>query len=161
MSDKGPEHVESMSEGVANSRREGLGRVFASPRSMGGWLCIGGVCSHFFERPFTDSVCEIYGNPAGTSDGQQTWECMAILVAIDIRATLWDTERIILKARGDNIGALTLVINMCLASPAIATIACELARNLLRSGCSAYTRHRPWHCGQTVQGETYYCVSVD
>ena len=110
---------------------------------MGGWLCIDGVYSHFFECPITDNDCEIYGHPAGTSEGQQTWECLAILVAIDVWAGFWNTECIILKLKGDNIGALTLLTKMRPASLAIVIIVRELALRLAELSFPPDAVHTP------------------
>ena len=45
-------------------------------------------------------------------DGQQVWECLAILIAIRMWAHIWSKERIILRICGDNVGALTLCIKL-------------------------------------------------
>ena len=81
----------------------------ASPFGMGGWLMIDGVITHFFSCPISDADVEIYDMPRGTADGQQLWECLAILIAVDIWTSHWSQSRIILKVKADNVGALTLL----------------------------------------------------
>lgn len=98
---------------------------------MGGWLCIDEVYSHFFECPITDADCKLYGNHVGSCEGQQTWECFAILVPINMWAYQRNTDRIILKVRGDNIGALTLRIKMRPANPATTIVDRELTLGLI------------------------------
>ena len=73
---------------------------------------IDGIIKHFFACPITDEDVAVYDMPRGTADGQQLWECLAILVAVDIWSSLWLQNRIILKVKADNVGALTLLIKM-------------------------------------------------
>ena len=65
---------------------------------------IDGVIKHFFSCPISDEDVAIYDMPRGTADGQQLWECLAILVAIDIWSSHWSQRRIILKVKADNVG---------------------------------------------------------
>ena len=83
----------------------------------------------------------------GTLDGsctvQQLWECLAILVAIDIWACQWPQSRVVLKVRGDNVGALTLLIKMRPANAKQAIIARELALRLVELSFPPDAVHTP------------------
>ena len=73
----------------------------ASPYGMGGWLTIDGTLTNYFATDISDEDELIYGCPRGTSKGQQLWEVLAILVAVDIWVLQWQQQRIVLKIRGD------------------------------------------------------------
>ena len=103
----------------------------ASPYGLGGWLMEDGVITRYFSCPISDFDVAIYDMPRGTPDGQQIWECLAILVAIDMWSSIWQQNRIVLKVKADNVGALTLLIKMRPGSPKIAIIARELALRLV------------------------------
>ena len=103
----------------------------ASPYGMGGWLTIDGVLTNYFATDISDEDEQIYGCPRGTSNGQQLWEALAILVAVDIWASQWQQHRIILKVRGDNIGALTLLIKMRPDNAKMAIVARGLALRMI------------------------------
>ena len=79
----------------------------ASPWGMGGWLTIDGLITHFFACPVDDSDVQLLGVERGTSVGQQVWECLAVLIAVDLWSYIWRQDRIQLKVRGDNVTALT------------------------------------------------------
>ena len=51
-----------------------------------------------------------YGYDIGDNAGQQVWEALAILVAVDRWTAHWNRQRIILKVKGDNVTALVLLI---------------------------------------------------
>ena len=56
----------------------------ASPCGMGGWLSMNGNITHFLACPLTaDDAC-IYDTVLGIADSHQLWECLAVLVAVDI-----------------------------------------------------------------------------
>ena len=84
----------------------------ASPWGLGGWLSIDGVVTHYFACPITKEDVSMFSTPTGSADGQQLWECLAVLVAIDVWSSLWNQQRIVLKVRGDHVGTLTLLIKM-------------------------------------------------
>jgi hypothetical protein len=115
----------------------------ASPWGLGGWLSRDGVITHFFASPITTEDQEIYSMASGTPEGQQLWECLAVLVAVDAWTKLWQEERIVLKVRGDNVGALTLLIKMRPSSPALAIVARELALRLIELSFPPDAVHTP------------------
>ena len=104
---------------------------------------IDGVIKHYFACPITDEDVSIYDMPRGTADGQQLWECLAILVAVDIWSSLWLQNRIILKVKADNVGALTLLIKMRPGSSRIAIVARELALRLVELSFPPDVLHTP------------------
>ena len=85
----------------------------------------------------------MFGIPIGTAVGQQLWECLAVLVAVDIWTHLWKQSRIILKVWGDNVGALTLVVKMRPPTPTIAIVARELALRLVELSFPPDAEHTP------------------
>ena len=85
----------------------------------------------------------MFDMPIGSADGQQLWECLAILVAIDIWSKLWNQQRIILKVRSDNVGALTLLLKMRPANATIAKVARELALRLADLSFPPDAMHTP------------------
>ncbi len=103
----------------------------ASPWGLGGWLSVDGVITHYFACPISDEDQSIYSIASGIADGQQLWECLAVLAAIDVWSTQWQQDRIVLKVPGDNIGALTLLLKMGPATPSLAIVARELALKLI------------------------------
>ena len=86
----------------------------ASPWGLGGWLAINGDIKQYFTSPLSDADIAKYGYAIGDAAGQQLWEALAILVAVDIWASYWCQQRVILKVRGDNVAALVLLIKLSL-----------------------------------------------
>ena len=115
----------------------------ASPWGMGGWLTIDGVLTHYFASPITPDDVKRYKMKVGDSDGQQLWECLAILIAVDAWAAVWSQQRVVLKIRGDNVGALVLCIKMRPATATIAIVARELALRLAELSFPPDAVHTP------------------
>ena len=80
----------------------------ASPWGLGGWIAIDGKITEYFSSQITQQDVAKFGHEIGSADGQQSWECLAILVAIDIWHAKWAQQRVVLKIKGDNVAALTL-----------------------------------------------------
>ena len=102
----------------------------ASPWGLGGWLSVGGKVTSYFASKLTADDERRYGHAIANADGQQIWECLAILVAVDLWHEAWAQQRIVLKIKGDNVTALTLLIKMRPKGPKMAIIARELALRL-------------------------------
>ena len=102
----------------------------ASPWGLGGWISQDGKITEFFSSPLTSIDEAKYGRRIGEADGQQIWECLAILVAVDVWHSKWSKQRVVLKVKGDNVAALTLLIKMRPSTPEMAVIARELALRL-------------------------------
>jgi hypothetical protein len=115
----------------------------ASPWGLGAWLAVDGVITHYFASPITADDQSIYSMVSGVAEGQQLWECLAVLVAIDVWSTQWQQDRIVLKVRGDNVGALTLLIKMRPSSPTLAIVARELALRLVELSFPPDAVHTP------------------
>ena len=59
----------------------------ASPWGMGGWLSIDGIITKFFACKLSVDDARIFDEKLdGSCTGQQLWECLAILVAVDLWA---------------------------------------------------------------------------
>ena len=69
----------------------------ASPWGIGGWLIADGKLTRFFTCPVSNDDRKMFDNPAGTSEGQQLWECLAVLVAVDAWSAMWNQRRVLLK----------------------------------------------------------------
>ena len=85
----------------------------------------------------------LYGFAVGDSDGQQLWEALAILVAVDIWSPIWSQQRIVLSVKGDNVGALTLLVKMRPSGPMMGIIARELALRLAQLPFPPEATHTP------------------
>ena len=83
---------------------------------LGGIMIQGGVMTHHFFSPLSSIDEEIHGRTIGDSAGQQTWECLAILVALTIWQTSWDSKKCELRIRSDNIAALSMGAKMKIKS---------------------------------------------
>jgi len=116
----------------------------ASPWGMGGWLSIDGTIKHFFACRLTEDDARIFDEKLdGSCVGQQLWECLAILVAVDIWSKEWSESRVVLKIRGDNVGALFLVVKMRPANAKQAIIARELALRFVELSFPPDAIHTP------------------
>ena len=117
--------------------------VDASPWGLGGWLSVDGVVKSYFASILTEHDVNRFGYPIGSPDGQQIWEALAILVAVDIWHGEWTQQRIQLKIKGDNVAALTLMLKMRPKGPGMATVARELALRLARLSFPPDAIHSP------------------
>ena len=106
-------------------------------------MSVDGRITHYFSCPLTADDSAIFDIPLGVADGQQLWECFAVLVAVDIWTAHWSQARIVLKVRGDNVGALTLLVKMRPSSPKLAIIARELALRLVKLSFPPDAIHTP------------------
>lgn len=115
----------------------------ASPWGIGGWLSVNGKTTHFFSCRLTTYDAVIFDMTLGTADGWQLWECLAVLVAVDIWTSLWSHHRVVLKVRGDNVGALTLLVKMRPAITKTDIIARELALRVVELSFPPGSVHTP------------------
>ena len=115
----------------------------ASPFGLGGWIALGESIKHHFFCPVTADDERIFQIKSGTSVGQQIWECLAILVALRIWLPVWSQHRLNLSVKGDNIGALTLLLKMRPHSARHAIIARELALILIEAPFFPEVHHTP------------------
>jgi hypothetical protein len=115
----------------------------ASPWGMGGWLTIGGRLKNYFAIPITADDVRLYGVDIGTAEGQQVWECLAVLVAIDLWTSAWKQHRVILQIRADNVTALTALVKMRPKTRAHGIIVRELAMRLAELSFPPDALHTP------------------
>ena len=115
----------------------------ASPWGMGGWLQVDGKITEYFACKVTDEDLAMFGLGIGTAEGQQVWECLAVLVALDLWSTRWNDARINLQVRSDNVTALTTLVKMRPGSPNIAIIAREIALRLVEFSFPPDAMHTP------------------
>jgi hypothetical protein len=115
----------------------------ASPWGLGGWLSVSGKVTKYFSCAVSNDDLQIFKIERGSCSGQQVLEGLAILVAL----RLWYDEdgpgKINLCVRGDNVGALTLLIKMRPASAQQAIIARELALITVRAAFPPRVAHTP------------------
>ena len=107
-------------------------------------MAIDGKITNFFTCKVSEHDARIFNEPlGGSSKGQQLWESLAVLVAIDIWASHWSQPRVVLKVRGDNVGPLTLLIKIRPATSKQAIIARELALRLVELSFPPDAVHTP------------------
>ena len=92
----------------------------ASPWGLGGVLQINGEIVAYFSSPLSRHDERIHRRRIGSAKGQQTWECLAFLVALKIWQDFWADRRVSVVVRSDNLGALFMGAQMrSKASPII------------------------------------------
>jgi hypothetical protein len=138
----------------------------ASPFGLGGWLTVDGVIVKHFSCPVQDEDVEIFGVQRGSHVGQQIWESLAILVGLRLWLPLWSNQRVCLRVRGDNVGALMLLIKMRPRTPSHAIIAREIALLTIEMPFQPDVEHTPGvahvvadglsRCFNTLGAETLY-----
>lgn len=126
----------------------------ASPWGMGGWLAIDGRITKYFATAISAHDIKKYNLIIGEARGQQLWEALAILVAIDMWTSEWHRERIVLEVRSDNVAALTLLTKMRppaarddkgdrVPNTTMAVVARELAMRLVDFSFPPDAKHTP------------------
>ena len=115
----------------------------ASSWGLGAWISIDGRVIEYFVSARTELDSSRFGYPIGSLDGQQIWECLAILVAVDLWHAMWSQRRIVLKITGDNVTALTLLVKLRPNGPKMAIIARELALKLATMSFPPDAIHTP------------------
>jgi len=99
----------------------------ASPWGLGAILCLNEQPIEYFSDQITAMDTARFDTSIGDAAGQQTWECLAALVAIRHWRRRWQVHRVKLMVRGDSVAMLTLVLNMRPHTKAMRIIAQELA----------------------------------
>ena len=61
----------------------------ASPWGLGGWLAIDGVITQYFASQLTQADSENFAIPLADACGQQVWEALPMLTAIDLWSANW------------------------------------------------------------------------
>ena len=107
--------------------------IDASPFGMGAHLCRNGKpCEYFAVELSADDVA-IFEYQIGDSAGQQTWECLAALVAVRIWSRYWREDRTSLSVKGDNGALLTMVDALKTTGPGTSMVGRELALVIARA----------------------------
>ena len=113
----------------------------------GAVLILDGRPAEWFGVAISEMDAETLGHAVGDPKGQQTWECLAVLVALRVWRAEWWSHRMLLTVRADSIVALSVVANMKAAGRAPNLIAREMA---LDFGDACYrprvTDHTPGVC---------------
>ena len=115
----------------------------ASPWGLGGWLSVDGTITHFFSTPVSQHDLDIFKMQRGSCDGQQTLESLAILVALRAWTDKHTSRKFRLQVRGDNVGALSLVLKMRPGSSQQALIAREIALEVVHFAFPPAVTHTP------------------
>ena len=101
--------------------------IDASPWGIAGVLLLDGRAQEYFSDALSTHDVEIFKHQIGESDGQQTWEALAALVAIRVWRSRWQKHRVRLTVKGDNVAMLTLIVNLRPKSAQLQLIGQELA----------------------------------
>ena len=80
----------------------------ASPYGMGGTLQVAGRFEEFFAIPISEDDEKHLSTAAGSHEGQKTWEALCELICLRLWRMWWQSSKLRLRLRNDNIGALTL-----------------------------------------------------
>ena len=99
----------------------------ASPWGYGGVLLEDGEFSEYFHAPVSQDDIDILGAKIGSADSQQLFESLAMLLALRIWKAKWHQFRSAVAVRGDNVTMLTMLVHFRGKSPALATVAREVA----------------------------------
>ena len=111
----------------------------ASLWGIGGFMTVGGQPKAWFSDGYSQHDTEILDIKIGDCASQQTGECLALVSAVKIWKSEWTKEGCLLAIYADNVTALTMADSFKGSSPAVNTLARELA---LEFGDST---HRPAH----------------
>jgi len=84
----------------------------ASPWGLGGILRVQNRFEAYFADPIGQFDTEKFGFNIGDCKGQQTWECLATLVAMRLWMSQWRDRRICLRVRSDSTTALRLLLSL-------------------------------------------------
>ena len=115
----------------------------ASPWGLGGWLARDGTVMRYFACSVSQDDLDLFDIQRGSCVGQQTLEGLAILVAMRPWGDGTDARSVRLSVRGDNVGALMLLVKMRPSSPQQAVIARELALITSRTAFPPPVVHTP------------------
>ena len=116
----------------------------ASPWGLGGWMAVNDTIVKYFYCPIHDFDIELFRLVLGACEGQQTLECLSILVAI--RAWIPSSEKRVQLSpvvRGDNVAALSLVLKMRPRTEHMAIIGREIALCLVHYSFLPAVYHTP------------------
>ena len=64
----------------------------------------------YFWESLTDIDFQRFGFARGDAAGQQTWEALAILIALRLWSGRWKKKRVVLTVRSDSVSALVILL---------------------------------------------------
>ena len=99
----------------------------ASPWGIGGWISIEGVIVSFFYDRVTDEDAAALQTEVGSHLGQQSFEGLAMLVALKCWREHWQQHYTLLHCKADNVAVLYLLARCSGSGPGLGLIARELA----------------------------------
>ena len=102
----------------------------ASTTGLGACLVEDGTATECFHDELTVADEKVLGHRRGSSDGQQAWESLVILVALRIWSSKWRGRRITLRVASDSVTALTALVKMKATGHGPAVVARELALDI-------------------------------
>jgi len=102
-------------------------KLDASPWGLGAILLLDGSPHSWFSSPLTAEDSELFGHEIGDCSGQQTWECLVVLVALQLWKDEWQHLRAHLEVRADSVASLTMALSMKAAGRGPGIVARELA----------------------------------
>ena len=106
----------------------------ASPWGLGGYLVVDRKIESYFSSELTTEDLTLFDHERGDCRGQQTWEGLAMLVALRLWANEWLQGRVRLRVRGDSVTMLTAVMHMkANANSSLVLIAREVALDVAES----------------------------
>ena len=89
-----------------------------------------GTVEEYFISGITSTDEEILSRQRGGSEGQQTWEALASLVALRHWSPRWKGKRVTLRVRSDSITALTMVLKLKAKGAGTSIISREMALDI-------------------------------
>ena len=81
----------------------------ASPWGLGGILRVNGVFTSYFASALDEHDLSRFGFALGDAKGQQTWECLVVLVALRLWLPRFRDKRVCLRVRSDSVAALQML----------------------------------------------------
>ena len=105
----------------------------ASTIALGGFLALRGVIVAYFSSSLSDSELDVLGHVRGCAKGQQTFEALAILVALRLWSSQWAQSRARPTVRSDSVSALTVLIKFKAAGRGPSIVAREIALEYAQS----------------------------
>ena len=99
------------------------------------------VASYLFNNRvvayFHDALCDLdvakFSHARGDHTGQQTWEALALLVALRLWAPLWKGKRVVITVRSDSVSALSAALNLSSQGANANMLAREMALDIAES----------------------------
>ena len=105
----------------------------ASIYGYGAWISLAGRPIAWFSESISAEDEAVLGHKHGENEGQQGFEAMALLLAVRVWAPIWQSSRVSLSLRNDNVGALTVFSSLKGKSCPMNAVAREFALDMAQS----------------------------